>query len=645
MWPALCLAPLALSPLLGPAPLPDDWPWWRGPQLDGVSREVGWSVEGRTLWSRDVGLGYSCASVAQGRVYTLGFDVEASQDVLFCLDAETGVDLWRYAWPARLRDQDHTGGTLSTPSVADGRVWIKSREGVVTCLDAEHGQVLWARTLPREVELSPNGYGFPSSPLLEGERVIVNADRAIALEKDSGEVLWASEPLDAQFSTPTVFELDGERRIASFGQQGLAVLDPASGEQLFFHPFHRSDRLVNASTPIVVGERLYISSAYDNGCALVEFSEGQARAVWANRRMRNKMAGGVLVGGHLFGFDESILKCLDLDGEELWRERGLGSGSLIGVGEHLFVLTSRGELIVAAASGTGFDELSRAKLFEQGEGWSPPVFAGGRAYVRSSLGQLVCRDHRAAQARADTSADAGAGGTGPLPPADELFRAHLAAVGGAEALERHDSMHVVGTFEMRHVGFTPVEYQAWWRAPNEWRGRIQAPGGRPGYIHRVFDGEVAYELNRYLGDKLLDPGTQLESPETRDFRAALHWERHYVERRTVALERLEGRPAWRVDARMAAGHARSVWFDRETGFLVRRASEDESIVQYGDYRAFEGRFVPTLEVHYRADTGIQETFRIDSVEFDSPEVEDALFERPESVEELIAAGQEEADGE
>src|SRR6185503_10868347 len=215
-------------------------------------------------------------------------------------------------------------------------------------------------------------------PVVVDGRMLLAAGRVLALDPATGETLWASEPLGAQYSTPAAFELDGAKRLAVFSQQALHLFDALAGKELAAFPWHESDRLVNAATPVVVGTRVFVSSAYEHGCALIEFAPEGPRAVFRNRAMRNKMAGCILLDGHLYGFDEAVLKCLDLAGEERWRVRGLGSGAIAGGDEKLAVLSSGGELVVARATDAAFEELTRVTLFTEGVCWTPPVIAGGR---------------------------------------------------------------------------------------------------------------------------------------------------------------------------------------------------------------------------------------------------------------------------
>ncbi len=624
-WAVIAL--LATEPA---SPGEHDWPQWRGPDRDGVSKETRWSAEGTTLWSRRVGLGYSCPSVAAGRVYVQGHDAESGTDTLYCFDERTGGELWTHSRPAEIYANEHTGGTLSTPTVAGDRVYMTTRVGELYCFDARTGEVHWKFDAADEAGTNPGRYGFAGSPLVQDGLVIVNVGRVLALDAETAKLRWRTKLMGAMYSTPAPFELGGMPRLAVLTEQALKVLDFTCGAELYETPWNKGGRGVNAATPVVVGDRIFISTAYERGGSLFAFDGDEVQQIWHTRRMRNKMAGCVLVGGHLFGFDESMLKCIDLEGEERWRKRGLGNGSVVAAGDRLILTSSRGELIVAEATSEEFRELSRAKLFEEGTFWSPPVIANGRIYVRSSLGELICRDHRAS---APIAAAAPVAPEGNLPEASALFAGHLTAIGGEDALRKHTSMRLTGTFEMRAVGFKPVEFEIQRMAPNRvWR-RFQAPTGMPGHITRVFDGEVAYELNAFYGNKLSTDEVRREYRETSDFYAAATYAERYRSMKTHGQVELAGRPCWRVDAVTAEGTERSVYFSVETGLLVGRDGPTESIAIFDDYKPFDGVLLPTLEKYFVQDTGIEETWRIETVELDA--VDETVFDLPEKIRELL----------
>ena len=381
-----------------PAPASGDWPHWRGPTRTGVSAEAGWTSSGTPVWERNVGLGHSSFAVVGGRLFTLGFDRESGEDVVWCLDVRTGDDVWSLRYPAHIRSIGHGGGTLTTPAVQGGRVYLTNREGEVRCLDAVTGELLWLTDLADEEGVESTDYGFGGSPLVLEEALILNANRTFALEKETGEVLWRTRAHLAMYSTPQEVRLRDRPSLAVFSKEGLLVLDRATGDELHAVAWRKGPTTVNASTPVVVADdRLFVSSGYGHGGALVDFSSGTPEIVWETKAMRTQLSGCVLVEGFLYGFDEKVLKCLGLDGKERWRKRGLGMGALSAADGRLLVTSSKGELVVAAASPDRYEELARVQAVPGGALWATPVLAGGRVFCRNGDGDLACLDHRAAK--------------------------------------------------------------------------------------------------------------------------------------------------------------------------------------------------------------------------------------------------------
>lgn len=374
----------------------DDWPQWGGPARSGVSSETKWSSKGKPepLWKIQIGIGYSSVAVHQKRVYTLGFDKDMGLDVVFCLDAATGEEQWTHTYAANIWDLYHGGGTLTTPSVDGEHVYVSEREGWLHCLAAKSGAVVWAKQATEEFKLDAPQWGFSASPLVLGQAVILNYGKVFAFDKLKGTPLWQSKKSygDA-YSTPIDFAFRGQPALAVFAGKGLVVLSPADGSELAFTPWEtRYD--VNAMTPVVLDSRVFISSGYDKGCALLDFSGSEPKLAWENKSMRNQMSGCVPWQGHLFGFDDKVLKCIDLAGEERWRERGLGQGALSLADGRLLVMSEEGELIVAEAKPEAYRELSRTKVFDGGICWTVPVLSEGIVYVRNHAGELAALDHR-----------------------------------------------------------------------------------------------------------------------------------------------------------------------------------------------------------------------------------------------------------
>lgn len=373
------------------------WPGWRGPQRDGISRETSWSVEGAEapLWRAEVGLGYSSVAVGGGHLFTLGWVEERGNDVVWALDAESGDVLWSHEFPAEKWDKFHGGGTNTTPTIDGDVIYTLNREGRLHCFEAATGVVRWEQDLVERYGVELPTWGFAASPVVVDDGLLVNVGRLLLLSKADGEERWVTKDYGHAYSTPALFEHDGRPSIALFNGQGLAVLDLSDGAERAFHEW-KTQYDVNAATPVVIGDEIFISSGYNKGASMLKLGEDGLEPLWESRVMRTHMSGVVQVGEFLYGFDEAILKCIDRAGEVRWAERGLGKGSLTGAGDKLLAVTGDGELLVLAADPEGFRELSRRKVIDSGAVfWTMPVLADGLIYVRDSQGNLACLDHRA----------------------------------------------------------------------------------------------------------------------------------------------------------------------------------------------------------------------------------------------------------
>ena len=216
------------------------------------------------LWTAEIGLGYSSPSVASGRVLALGYFGDESTpgegvDRVSCLDAETGAVIWTYEYPARIYDNEHEGGTLSTPTAAAEAVYVAARSGQVRALSASDGSLLWEADLVERHGVDPGRYGFASSPFVLGENIVLNASRTVALERATGETTWISDDYEARYSTVAPIELgsrDSGTRVClvTFGSAGLVVIDATDGSHVHTFVFKKSERNVEGATPIVIAE-------------------------------------------------------------------------------------------------------------------------------------------------------------------------------------------------------------------------------------------------------------------------------------------------------------------------------------------------------------------------------------------------------
>jgi outer membrane protein assembly factor BamB len=397
---------LILSPVYA-----EDWYRWRGPRLDGISNEViDFDALGkdrpRTLWTAHVGTGFSSVSVADGKVYTAG-NVDQT-DFVYCLDAQTGGIVWKHGYPSELWAYLYQGGTNCTPTVDGDRVYFLGRHGELLCLDAGDGRVVWERQLRDELSFTLPDWGFTSAPLILEDVLIVNAGSyGAAFDKATGHELWMTGTGKGGYALTVPLDSDSESALLVFTPTELAAVARQRGDVLWTVPWPTSFG-VNAADPIVSKNEVFVSSAYNHGCALLKVSSSGVGEVWRNKELRTHFAPSLLIGGHIYGIDgndgrNTWLKCLDWKtGAVRWSElRGLGTGGLAAAGNALIVLTETGELVFVASTPEKFQVLARWQIDELTQGsetiddpkcWTPPVLSNDLIYCRNSAGVLVCLD-------------------------------------------------------------------------------------------------------------------------------------------------------------------------------------------------------------------------------------------------------------
>jgi outer membrane protein assembly factor BamB len=397
------LAAALIGSLLTTFAVADDWPCWRGPQRTGISAEAGWLAEwpkaGPPIaWKASVGVGFSSVVVAQGRLYTMGH--EDGKDIVHCLDAATGKSLWTHRYPAALGNTLFEGGPTSTPTFADGALYTLSRWGNLFCLDAANGQVRWSRDIVKEQQARLPGWGFAGSPLVHGKLLLLNVGKAgMALEKDTGKLVWSSADEEAGYTTPVPFQRGGDGFVLVSSGSAFSAVNAQTGKPLWQHRWVTRYG-VNAADPVLAGDQLFISSGYNKGCALLSLGDGPPKESWRNKNLRNQLNSSVLLDGYLYGIDDdttadATLRCIELrTGDVRWTFDGVGCGSVMAAAGKLIVLSATGELMVGPASPKGFTPSARGQVLT-GKCWTVPVLADGRIYCRNAAGDLACVDVRA----------------------------------------------------------------------------------------------------------------------------------------------------------------------------------------------------------------------------------------------------------
>jgi len=377
----------------------DDWPQWRGPNRDGISKERDWLTEWpasgpKKLWEASVGIGYSSCSVSKGRLYTMGNVAE--NDHVLCFDAETGKVNWKHEYPCTSKDPNGYLGTRCTPTVDGDFVYTVSRQGNFFCLAAANGAVKWSKDFKKDFAAETPTWGFAGSPLIEKDWVLAEVSgkaSVVAFNKLTGEVAWQAGNEPAGYGSLVAFDLGGQRCLLQFSGEQLICRHMKDGSEMWRLPWKTSYR-VNATTPIIQGDEIFLSTGYGYGCALLKASTSGTTEIWRNKNMRNHVNSCVLVDGFLYGYDDNELKCLDWkSGAVKWGTRGYGKGSLIEADGKLILYGQNGKLGLAEATPAAFKELCSFQALAGKDTWASPVLANGRLYVRS-LDKILALDVR-----------------------------------------------------------------------------------------------------------------------------------------------------------------------------------------------------------------------------------------------------------
>lgn len=388
----------------------EDWPNFLGPRFNGTSGETGllksWPQQGPpVLWSRQLGDSYS-APAASGDSLIL-FHRIGTEEVVERVDARTGAEVWKQSYPTAYADQfGYNNGPRSSPTIDANRVYTFGAEGKLTCLDLETGNVLWQRWINQEYAVPQNFFGVGTAPVVEGDLILLNAggpDGAgiIAVDKHSGRTVWKTSNEEASYSTPAVRTINNQRLAVFLTRGGLLAVEAESGRELYSYPFRsRNHYSVNAASPVVVKDHVFLSATYNTGAVLLKLDPAGLQEIWKDRRaMQSHWATSIYHEGYLYGLDGrheagSNFRCIEfMTGKVRWTaDRGLGRSAFIMAEGHLIALGERGHLALIEVNPDSYQEKARAQVLSY-PCWTPPVLSRGLLYVRDE-NRLICLDLR-----------------------------------------------------------------------------------------------------------------------------------------------------------------------------------------------------------------------------------------------------------
>ena len=371
------------------------WTNFRGPRRDGKydqSISTSWPANGLPmLWKQPVGIGYASFVIADGKAFTI--EQRRQQEVAAAYDVATGRELWKQAWNAEFSNSEGDG-PRSTPTWDQGRLYALGATGELRCLDANTGAVIWGKNILSENQASNLQWAQAASPLIVDDKVIVlpgggGGKSVVAYNKMTGAPSWKALDDRQAYVSPMLVDLGGRRQIVVVSSLRVVGLSPDNGSLLWSYPWD-TDMGINVSQPIVVDRnRFFISSGYGKGAALVELKANgntfTPTTIWENTNMKNKFNSSVLHNGYIYGLDEGILACLDVNtGERKWKEGRFGYGQVILASGHLVVTHGdSGEVALIKATPDKYTEVARFAAL-QGRTWNHPAIADGRLLVRNA---------------------------------------------------------------------------------------------------------------------------------------------------------------------------------------------------------------------------------------------------------------------
>jgi len=386
-----------------------DWPNWRGPNFDGKSATTGiktdWSGGLKKVWQvdflcQDKATASWATPVIQGnRLVVPGRDEK--NDLLFCLEPETGKLIWQGSFPAEAQT-NHGPGPRATPFIDDNRVYSFGRSGDLVCWALEDGKLVWHKNVKEFGGIEPE-WGYSTSPFVLDNKVIVQGGGTalvLAFDKMTGELIWKSMEGAAGYSAAATIDIGQTKKLLIYHGTGLSCLDPETGKELWGVPWV-TDYGVNATTPLVDGNILFHTSSYGMGGQALEISETGYNILWKAESFAAQHSDPILIDGFIYGYsgesgrNKGDFKCIELStGKERWSSDKMGNGTIVFVDGHIICFDLKGNLFLLKPNPEKPEIIGQIKSAVEdvkNPAWTAPVVANGKLYLRY-LQRLVCYD-------------------------------------------------------------------------------------------------------------------------------------------------------------------------------------------------------------------------------------------------------------
>lgn len=374
------------------------WPGFRGPGrnsvISGVHIDTDWSTSPPVeLWRRSIGPGWSSFAVHGDLIYTQ--EQRGDDEVVACYNAVTGEPVWQHRDRERFWEAQAGAGPRATPTLHGGRVYTFGATGILNALDASDGTLLWSRNAASDTGVEIPGWGFSSSPLVVDDLVIVHAGALAAYDLTSGEPRWFG-PVAGSYSSPQLVTIDGVRQIVMLSGDGTTSVAVTGGTLLWQHPWPGGivQPAVTANGDLLLSAGGLTGGLGVRRVAVAHSTSGwTTEERWTSNRLKPNFNDFVVHQGHAYGFDGSILACIELAaGERSWKGGRYGNGQLVLLADQdlLLVLSEKGELALVRATPDRFSELARFPAIE-GKTWNHPVLVGDLLLVRNGEQMVAFR--------------------------------------------------------------------------------------------------------------------------------------------------------------------------------------------------------------------------------------------------------------
>ena len=374
--------------------LETDWPDYRGNGRNGIVSGIKFQefwLNPKLVWKISIGEGWSSFCSVRDICWTL--EQLDQLEAVTAYDVKTGSKLWQRTFSERFDETFGGPGPRTTPVFEGGRIWTLGGTGLLNCFNAATGTPYWKVNILKDNDVENIEWGVAASPLLHKDLVIVlpggsNGKSLVAYDKTTGEKKWSGGNSVASYSSPQISQIDDVEQILVHNGIGISAHSVENGEVLWDFPWTTGSK-VNVAQPIIYnGNKVIISSGYTVGTICLEISnEGEKWRVeesWRSRKLKAKFNALVAKGKHLFGLDEGILTCLDMDsGKRLWKGGRYGYGQMILVGDVLVILSEKGEVVYVRATPDKHDEIGKFQAIK-GKTWQHPTIANGRLLVRNA---------------------------------------------------------------------------------------------------------------------------------------------------------------------------------------------------------------------------------------------------------------------